>query len=62
MVVGPPPPYDDAVVKPDKDDEAIGVVSTVTALHIGPVVVVMIGEAEATSCVDRPLSSARKPC
>lgn len=57
-MVGPPPPYDDAVVNPERDDEAIGVVSTMTDLHTGPVVVVMIGDAEATSCDDRPLISA----
>lgn len=49
------PPYDDAVVKEDKEEEAMGVVSTVMAFASAPSVVVITGEEAASSCDDRPL-------
>lgn len=55
LVVGPPPPYEDAVVKEDKVEDAVGVVSTVMARERAPSDVVMTGEVWASSCGDRPL-------
>ena len=52
------PPYDDAVVKVDNDEAAIGVVSTVIAFDIAPSVFAIIGEVDASSCGERPLVSA----
>ena len=55
LVVGPPPPYEEAVVNADRDDEAEGVVSIVIAFASAPSVVVMTGDAAASSWELRPL-------
>lgn len=49
------PPYEEAVVNDDRDDEASGVVSIVMAFDTAPSVVVINGDILATSCGDRPL-------
>lgn len=50
------PPYEEAVVNVDEEDEARGVVSIVIFLDTAPSVEVINGDILANSCGDRPLS------
>jgi len=50
------PPYEEAVVNVDEEDEASGVVSIVIFLETAPSVEVINGDMLASSCGDRPLS------
>jgi hypothetical protein len=53
------PPYEEAVVNVDNDEDTRGVVSIVIAFDTAPSVVVINGDMLATSCGDRPLPCQR---
>jgi hypothetical protein len=62
VFVDGPPPYDDAVVNVDMDDDdAIGVVSTVMLFESAPDVLVIIGDDDCSSIGDRPLYTLARP-
>jgi hypothetical protein len=50
------PPYEEAVVNVDEEDEASGVVSIVIFFDTAPSVEAINGDILASSCGDRPLS------
>jgi hypothetical protein len=56
------PPYEEAVVNVDDEDETSGVVSIVMFLDTAPSVLVINGDMLASSCGDRPLQIISFSC